>query len=54
MSNIGKYIKRNHSCYIFNDVINVKIFEPNNTKITKNTKVIGKYFCLLNWIFDNS
>ena len=41
MSNKLKNIDiKNHTHYIFNDVINIKIFDPNKAKIKFHTKLI--------------
>ena len=36
---------KNHTYYLFDDIINIKIFDPN--------KVIQTYSYLLHWISDN-
>ena len=48
MSNIIKDISiKNRTYYFLNDIINIKDFDPNNTKIDE------KYSYLLYWIRDN-
>ena len=46
MSNKVKDIDmKNHIYYVFNDIINIKIFDPNNIKIDeKSNKFIPVYF----------
>ena len=42
---------RSHAYYFFDDIINIKRFDPNNIKI--NEISCKKYFYLLYWICDN-
>ena len=49
MSNKTKVIKK-QTCYIFYDIINIKMFYSNNIKIDK---VIQKYFYLWYLICDD-
>ena len=52
MSNKIKNIDiKNHTYYFFDDIINIKIFDPNNIELDE--KVIQKYSYLLHWICDD-
>ena len=51
MSNKVKDINiKNHTYYFFDDIINIKVFDPNNIKIDE--QVVQKYSYLLHSIYD--
>ena len=51
MSNKVKDINiKNHTYYFFDDIINIKVFDPNNIKIDE--QVVQKYCYLLHSIYD--
>ena len=52
MSNKVKDIDmKNCTYYFFNDIINIKSFDPNNIKL--NEKIIQKYSYVQYWICDD-
>ena len=46
--NLKRLVYIPHIYYFFDDIINIKIFDPNSTKIIQ--KFIQKYSYLLHWI----
>ena len=53
MSNKVKDVNiKNHTYYFFNDIINIKSFDPNNIKIDEKSYK-NLLFLLLDWICDN-
>ena len=42
---------KNHTYYFFDDIINIKIFDPNNIQIDE--KSLKKYSYLLHWIYND-
>ena len=52
MSNKVKYISiKNCAYYFFNDIVNIKNFDPNNIKIVE--KSYKNFFFLLHWICND-
>ena len=52
MSNKVKYISiKNCTYYFFNDIVNIKNFDPNNIKIVE--KSYKNIFFLLHWICND-
>ena len=52
MGHIKQMNIKNRTYYFFNDMINIKDFEPSLIKIDK--KNIQKYWYLLYWIYRNN
>ena len=42
---------KKHTHYFFDDIINIKNFDPNKTKIDE--KSYKNVFIILNWIYDD-